>query len=234
MCGRFNVIDSPEVRILLEVLGVRIFAALSKNTGMRFTPDAAPGSTISIVRQSGTERLISDAIWWLMLDPATLKPNYKYASFNSRSDKLYSPRAIAYKPYRASRCIIPASAFIEGYGDGKTYHKLRPQNQALAFGGIYREWVNHETGEIALSASMITLLPPTNNTQWMAIHPKSMPLMLSPDKPTLDAWLDPDNNDVRQFDELLEPRLTQPLVATPIGKVSKWNEIGPDQAVEAD
>lgn len=72
------MIDSPEVRTLLEVLGVHIFL------NMRFTPDAAPGSTISIVRQSGAGRLISDAIWWLMLDPATLKPNYKYASFNSR------------------------------------------------------------------------------------------------------------------------------------------------------
>jgi len=61
-----------------------------------------------------------------------------------------------------------------------------------------------------------------------------MPLMLTPDKATLDAWLDPSNDDVRQFDKLLEPRLTQPLVATAIGKVSKWNEIGPDQEVEAD
>lgn len=225
MCGRFNVIDSPEVRASLEVLGVRIYS------NMRFTPDAAPRSTISIVRQSGAERLISDAIWWLMLDPATLKPNHKYASFNSHSDKLYSPRAIAYKPYRESRCVIPASAFIKGFGDGKTYHKLRPQHRAVAFGGIYREWVNSETGETTFSASIITLPPPASNARWMAIHPKSLPLMLAPHKPTLDAWLDPSNNDVRDFDELLEPKVRQQLVATAIGKVSKWNEVGPGQVV---
>lgn len=234
MCGRFNVIDSAEVMTLLHHLGIKLYPDSCFTPGLRFTPDAAPGSAISIVRQTGDERLVSDATWWLMLDPATLKPNYKYASFNSRSDKLDTPRALAYKPYRESRCVIPASAFIEGLGDGKTYHKLRRPNDAIAFGGVYREWVNHDTGETALSASIITL-PPPDNQRWLhAIHPKSIPLMLPDDQPTLDAWLDPVNQDVTQFTELLTPRIRLKLIATPIGKVSKWNEIGPDEEVPAD
>lgn len=228
MCGRFNVIDSPEVMTLLHHLGIEVYP------NFRFTPDAAPGSTISIVRQADDERLVSDATWWLMLDPATLKPNYKYASFNSRSDKLNTPRALAYQPYRESRCVIPASAFIEGLGDGKTYHKLRRPADAIVFGGLYREWVNHDTGETALSASIITLPPPDNEHWQWAIHPKSMPLILPDDQPTLDAWLDPAIRDVSQFDDLLVPKIRLKLVATPIGKVSKWDEIGPDEEIPGD
>ncbi|MEX0740574.1 MAG: SOS response-associated peptidase family protein [Pseudohongiella sp.] len=228
MCGRFNVIDSDEVMTLLHHLGITLYPEF------RFTPDAAPGSTISIVRQMDDERRVSDATWWLMLDPVTLKPNYKYASFNSRSDKLDTPRALAYKPYRESRCVIPASAFIEGLGDGKTYHKLRPVSDAIAFGGVYREWVNHDTGETALSASIITLPPPDNGVWAQTIHPKSMPLILPDDQATLDAWLDPAEQDVSRFNELLQPRIRLKLVATPIGKVSKWNEIGPDTEIPGD
>lgn len=44
MCGLFNVIDNSEVQALLDILGVRLYAYL------RFTPDSAPGSTISIGR----------------------------------------------------------------------------------------------------------------------------------------------------------------------------------------
>ena len=116
MCGRFNVIDSPEIQWLCETLGINL-------TARHTSRDIAPGAKIAFVHEVGGERVVSDAIWWLLLDHQTLKPNYKYASFNSRSDKLNSKHGIAYIPYRQSRCIIPASAFVEGLGDKKTYQQ---------------------------------------------------------------------------------------------------------------
>lgn len=226
MCGRFNVVDSAEVKALLAHLGIELYSEY------RFTPDAAPGSQISIVRHVADERVVSDATWWLMLDPATLKPNYMYASFNSRSDKLNTPKALAFRPYRESRCIIVASAFVEGLGDGKTYHKLHLPNQAIAFGGVYRQWINHDTGETALSASIITL-PAPDDERWCAIHPKSIPLILPHDQSTLDTWLNPSMNEVDIFEALLTPVVPRDLIATPIGKVSQWNEIGPGQMVSS-
>lgn len=217
MCGRFNVIDSPEVQVLLQHLGI---------TGgqLRFTPDAAPGSLISIVHDSSAGPVLSDAIWWLLLDPDTLKPNHKYATFNSRWDKLNSKGSLAYQPYREGRCIIPASAFIEGLGDKKTYHKIELQDSAIAFGGLYRHYVNKQSGESALAASIITLgsLP-----QWEHIHPKSMPLMLPFDnKPVIEAWLDQGNQDVAQFDALLIPRVRRTQLITPIGRPGQWDVKG--------
>jgi putative SOS response-associated peptidase YedK len=225
MCGRFNVIDSPQVQALMRVLNI--------NTGqLRFTPDAAPGSTISIVHDSQEGHVLSNAIWWLMLDNTTLKPNYQYASFNSRWDKLNVKKSLAYHPYRTSRCIIPASAFIEGLGDAATYHKIELVDSAIAFGGLYRHYVNRETGESAYAASIITL---GAVAQWHQVHPKSHPLILPADDPEiLNAWLDRNNSEVSQFESLLESRIRTPERVTPIDRPSKWNETGPSWIIPAE
>ena len=217
MCGRFNVTDSPEVQKLLQQLRV-------DPAPMRYSGDVAPGAVISVIRDPGGGRRVSDAIWWLMLDRKTLKPDYRYASFNSRSDKLDSKRSLAYRPYRESRCIIPASAFIEGLGDRKTYHKIELPGRAIAFGGLCKEYIQPETGESTLAASIITL-PPL--PEWKNIHPKSAPLMLpAEDSAMLDRWLDPEFHDTEAFRQLLEPVLRSEQLVTPIGKPSRWNETG--------
>ncbi len=179
---------------------------------------------ISIVKEGLEGRQLKDALWWLMLDPNTLAPNYQYASFNSRWDKLDSPRSLAYKPYRESRCIIPASAFVEGLGDRKTYHKIELQDQAIAFGGLCKHYINKSTGESRIGASIITLGP---LPQWQQVHPKSMPLMLPVDnKALIDAWLDPNCKDIQQFNSLLIPQINAPQRITPIGRPSKWDAQG--------
>lgn len=217
MCGRFNLIDSPEIQWLCQTLGISLFP-------QQLHSDIAPGAQIAMIHTLQGERKVSEATWWLFLDGETLKPNYKYASFNSRSDKLHVKRSLAYKPYRESRCLIPASAFVEGLGDKKTYHKISLENTAITFGGIYKEYFNKETGEVAYGASIITLPPLT--PQWDAIHPKSMPLMIDfEDEELVEKWLDPNNKDVDMFTENLEPKVQKPMVVTKIDKPSKWNPI---------
>lgn len=216
MCGRFRLDDNPLVTELLRTLSV---------TGEpRYTPDAAPGSPISIVRETAGGRQLTTATWWLCLDAKTMKPDARYASFNSRSDKLDVPRSMAYRPYRGARCIIPATAFIEGLGDKKTYHMIECPGRAIAFGGLYKEWLNHDTGELVYSASIITL-PPVPG--WESIHPKSAPLILDyHNQALMEKWLDPRFQDVLQFEGLLDPRIAFDQRITPIGKVSKWDPVG--------
>jgi putative SOS response-associated peptidase YedK len=223
MCGRFNVIDSPQVQTLMATLNIQAGQ-------LRFTPDAAPGSLISIVLDSPSGHVLSDALWWLLLDADTLKPNYQYATFNSRWDKLSQKGSLAFHPYRESRCIIPASAFIEGLGDNKTYHKIELLDSAIAFGGLYRHYINRHTGESAYAASIITLGPVP---EWQHIHPKSQPLMLPIDnKALIEAWLDKDNKDVTQFEPLLASRIRAPQRVTPIGRPSKWDVQGEPWVIE--
>ena len=196
-----------------------------------FSRDKAPGSRISIIQREKDRNIVTQAIWWLLIDPETGKPNYKYASFNSRSDKLDSPRAIAYEPFRESRCIIPATAFIEGKGDKKTYHKIELENEAIAFGGLHRETIHKVTGEIIHSASIITL-PPL--PEWENIHPKSMPLMLPmQDANLINQWLAPSFHQVEAFRDLLVPALRVNQILTPIEKPSLWNEKGESFTLKA-
>jgi putative SOS response-associated peptidase YedK len=215
MCGRFNLKPDGKTEALLSSLGV---------TGQpRYADDIAPGALISIIHNNKSPTL-KTAIWWLFLDRATLKPNYKYTSFNSRSDKLFQPRSISYKPYRESRCIIPASAFVEGLGDRKTYHMIELTDHAIAFGGLFKENVDLDSGEIVYSAAIITL-PPVE--KWRNIHPKSMPLMLDyKNKELIDKWLDPDFSDPGAFDALLKPGIHQAQRITPIDRPSRWNPVG--------
>jgi putative SOS response-associated peptidase YedK len=225
MCGRFNVFDSPEVQILLKVLGMA-------GAQLRYSADVAPGSTISIIRESDQHRQVCDAIWWLMLDRQTLKPNYDYASFNSRWDKLNTKGSLAYQPYRQGRCIIPASAFIEGLGDRRSYHQIKLQNEAIAFGGLYKHYLDPNTGESIYTASIITLGP---LPQWQQIHPKSMPLILPvQDSALINSWLNPAQQDVTPFENLLIPGIRSTQVITPIGKPSQWNPIGASFILESD
>ena len=217
MCGRFNLIDSPEIQWLCKALGISLLPRHENR-------DIAPGSSIAIVHNVGGGHQVSDAIWWLLLNHDTLKPDYKYASFNSRYDKLLQKRSISYLPYRESRCIIPASAVIEGLGDKKTYHKIELQKSAIAFGGLYKEYLKRETGEIVYSASIITLPPLV--PQWNEIHPNSMPLMLDfEDEELVAKWLDPDFQEVEEFEDALVPGAHKDMVISKIGKPSKWNPI---------
>jgi len=217
MCGRFQILKNKKSRKLLDKLDV-------DEAEILFSRDKAPGSRISIIQREKDRNIVTQAIWWLLIDPETGKPNYKYASFNSRSDKLDSPRAIAYEPFRESRCIIPATAFIEGKGDKKTYHKIELENEAIAFGGLHRETIHKVTGEIIHSASIITL-PPL--PEWENIHPKSMPLMLPmQDANLINQWLAPSFHQVEAFRDLLVPALRVNQILTPIEKPSLWNEKG--------
>ena len=110
---------------------------------------------------------------------------------------------------------------MEGLGDKKTYHKIELEKSAIAFGGLYKEHLNRETGESVYSASIITLPPLV--PQWNEIHPKSMPLMLDfEDAALIEKWLDSSFQDVAEFEPLLEPRVQKPMKVTKIDRPSKW------------
>ena len=225
MCGRMNINDDPYIQDLMTLIG------LPDNT-INISQDVAPGGKISIIHQPQSVRVVSDAIWWLLLDKQTLKPNYRYTSFNSRHDKLNSARSISYQPYRESRCIVPASGFVEGLGDKKTYFQIEPVERAIAFAGLYKEWQNEQTGELVYSASIITLPPHPKLKQ---IHPKSMPLMLPyNDQQLIDMWLDPHFKQVEAFQDILTPRLHVAQRITPIDRPSKRFATGDNFIIAAD
>lgn len=230
MCGRLNVIDDPGVIELCEGLQIQLFP--EKQIFSRFIRAT---NQVSIVRQKNGIRRMDNAIWWLLLEPSEngFRPS-KYTSFNTRYDKLNVKGSAGYHAYRHSRCVIPAKGFGETeYYDGKAvhYHDLVAKDGALLFGGLIREWINHSTGESALSCSIITLPP---HPKLIHIHKKASPLMLPQTPEIIDAWLDEKQTNVDQFDQFLTPIIYQDLEVQQIDKPSNYAPIECPFEIRAD
>jgi len=226
MCGRLNVTDHPLVIGLLEGLGLPLWpGALHTGRFIRAT------NTISIVLEQQGQRRLQDAVWWLLLEPTAsgFKPS-QYTSFNTRSDKLQTKGSAGFMAFRQQRCIVPAAGFGETeLIDGKSVYHDFIGEQAIAFGGLYRTWLNKETGELAYSCSIITLPP---HPKLLPYHSKAMPLMLPPEQ--FDLWLSPAQQDVTVFADLLQPKLRQNLRGFAIDKPGSYRQLGQEFVLMAD
>jgi putative SOS response-associated peptidase YedK len=217
MCGAYAAINNLFTDKMTQQLGV----AELETRGIR-----VPASNIQIIRQHNNKRQMQDAIWWLFLDNHG-KPNYKYATFNSRWDKLYSSR-LTKNLFKTSRCIIPASAFIEG--QNKRYYLLERQDDAIAFAGIFKHYQFQNT--TITSASIITC---PSNPKLEDIHRKSLPLMLNyQDSNLIDAWLDPQFTESQAFQHLLVNKIPHDLIATPIKSARDTTKTGKPKLILAD
>ncbi|NGN97590.1 SOS response-associated peptidase [Grimontia sp. S25] len=226
MCGRFNVTDDPYMHALLDSLGVDL-----GQLPIRVSNDIAPTETVSIVVSNGKETVLKDACWWLLMhhEDGRIRPLTKYASFNTRSDKLNVKGSAGFDAFRQTRCIIPASGFVETQ-QGNAY-AMDPVGSAIAFGGLFRRWIDGTTGEEVLSCSIITLPP---HPKIAPYHAKSMPLILPLNPEVQRKWLDCPAANVGELEEMLSPQLPLPLSVTPIEKASVRNAIGESVHLAAD
>ena len=212
MCGAFKIFNHLFVDALTDYFDVPNIQA--NKTGNW----ANCGSEIEIILNDGSDNQLQTATWWLLLDNkgGQLKPS-KYTSFNSRWRDGFS-RANQ-KPFKQSRCIIPARGFVEGMN--KKYHYLEPIKQAVAFGGLYKTWTN-DAGDTITSCSVITIDP---HPKFENIHKKAMPLMLPVDDANLlDTWLDPNIQDTNIFLPYMIPELRTDIEVTPL---QKWRSFEP-------
>lgn len=233
MCGRLNIIDDPAVRQLAMNLGINL-----SDTPIHHRRYVGAADSVQIILEKNDVRQLTTATWWLLLDKTELgfAPS-KYTSFNTRSDKLNVPRSAGYVPFRQSRCIIPTKGFGETEAtktaQGKTikrYFDMEPTEGAIAFGGLYKEYVHNITGEIKVGCSIITLPP---NPKLHGIHSKSIPLML-PQSSIMDAWLDNHTQPNESFNELLHPTLRHNLVVTEIDRPSTYRAINDSFIIDKD
>ena len=107
----------------------------------------------------------------------------------------------------------------------KTDKKQRLQlpDKAIAFGGLYKKYLNPETGEIFYSASIITL---PSVSKWANIYIRLIPLMLDYENKALtEKWLDLDFNEVVEFNKILQFENKQTQYVTPIGRPSRQQNV---------
>ncbi|TNF09166.1 MAG: SOS response-associated peptidase, partial [Gammaproteobacteria bacterium] len=116
MCGRYNIIDDPAIRDLLQYLGIR--------QHLQTTYNIAPTEMVPVIRQGEAAPELCRMRWWLV--PSWAKePSTKYSMFNARAEGLAESRAFRH-PFKRQRCILPASSFIEWRKeDGKQPYDIR-------------------------------------------------------------------------------------------------------------
>ncbi|GEA13120.1 SOS response-associated peptidase family protein [Alteromonas sp. KUL49] len=236
MCGRLNVIDDPLVTDLCGYLGVQLNLG-DETVGVsafNFRRFIRATDTVGIIREVNGKRIFEQATWWLLLEQTEtgFKPS-KYTSFNTRYDKLNTPRSAGFRAFRQSRCIVPVKGFgeTEGKGSNAVYTDFEGTDSAIALGGLCREWIHSQTGERVLSCSVITL-PPHHKLK--RYHQKSMPMILNQHDDSMQMWLDSSLTDVSVFDALLQPYLPQDLFAQRIDKPSTYVPMEERAVIAAD
>jgi len=199
MCGRFNVIDNPDVHDLLEVLGIDLGPLPTRY-------NIAPTEEALVVHNFEGKRTLSSMRWWLTPHWSD-GPSTKFSMFNARSENIENSKAYR-GPFKYRRCIMPASSFIEWQrsGNKKMPYLVAPKAGALALAAVWDSWTDGESE--LYSCSMLT----TESTpEFSHIHHR-MPVMLSLDH--AEDWL----NDDLPLEEAkgLTQQIPMELVTTPI------------------
>ena len=94
------------------------------------------------------------------------------------------------KPIRSRRCLVLASAFIEGVNDSKLSIPylvyLRNHKHSFAMAGLWDTWLNQQTGEEVNSFCIVTT---TANNLMQKIGHHRMPVILSDNEEK--KWINP-------------------------------------------
>ena len=201
MCGRFNVIDNPGLRQLLQDLGIDLQLPTAVNL--------APTEQVHLVREVEGGRALQSARWWLTPSWAR-EVDQKYAMFNARSETLASSRAFRH-PFKRQRAIVPMSSFVEWRPEGgvKQPWLITNDQHALAAAALWDIW---EGGvEPLLSCTLVTTAAAEAFSPW---HQR-MPVLLAPDE--YARWLDPEHP-VAPDDPLFRSELKAPLQLQPLSR----------------
>ncbi|HEY9103777.1 SOS response-associated peptidase [Chitinimonas sp.] len=224
MCGRYNVIDSPEVRALCDILGITTYPPTRLNI--------SPGGQGEFIAEIDGARQLTTGYWSALIEPKATggyRPNPKFKTFNARSDRLTSS-PLWKKLYSSKRAIIPATGWhewMEGPDGKKQCFQLEFGDQAIAFGGLYQLY---QFGEELVPAYSIITLPPHERVAH--IHEKSLPLILQPKD--FDMWLDPTFKQTDAFADLMQPVLRHVLRAIPVNSPKDMLAVGPVELIPPD
>jgi len=136
----------------------------------------------------------------------------RYSMINARAESIHEKPAYK-RPFRRSRCLIPASGFYEWK---KQKDKKQPycithkDHQLMAFAGIWDLWKGQS--ETIKSCSIIT----TDAASSIRHIHERMPVIL--ENSAFATWLDTDNQNIDQLTKLLSPCPDSKLDSWPVSQ----------------
>ncbi len=193
MCGRFALsAKTEEVEKLLPELYIDIEIKLNYNI--------VPTSQIPIIVNFNKPTLVL-AYWGLIPFWAKDKKTAN-KMINARAESLLQKPSFK-NLFISKRCLIPSTGFFEWQKNIVTnnkipyYIKVKNEN-VFTFAGLWDKWIDKQTGEEIISATIITT---QSNEKINQIHNR-MPLIIQNDD--RDKWLNP-NTGIESLLKLLQP-----------------------------
>ena len=201
MCGRFNIIDDPFTKLLVEITGQHY------SVETRFNIAPTEQVPVLVIRDE-TDWDLLDMRWWLIPNWAK-EVSTKYSLFNAKSETLAKSSAFR-EPFKKRRCIVPVSGYYEWKKEGiiKVPYYIEPREEAgFAFAGLWDRWQGSE--QIIDSCTIITAAAPGS---MKAIHNR-IPVHLS--KEQVKRWVDPEASPEALM-KLMVSEIRFPLSVTPM------------------
>jgi len=208
VCGRF-VSASPATDV-----AAYFGAELDGGVGLEPSFNVAPTNDVyAVLVAEGRRRLA--ALRWGLIPPWAADAKIGNRMINARSETVAESKAYR-RPFRARRCIVPATGFYEwvpvpGERHRQPVYIRRVDDEPLAFAGLWERWKRSE-GEPVRSTTIIT--GPAND-RIAEVHHR-MPIVLPPS--AWEQWLDPDFDDAAALGELLVPAPSQLFTFHPVSR----------------
>lgn len=179
MCGRYTRRASG--KDLLDYYNLPVIEDDEELADVRLAPsmDCRPGSMQPVVSvdESGERRLMLMRWGFNMTIQGKVKTIFNTKSEGVLESKLWKSRV-------KTRCIVPASAFIEWPNKVKTEIGLRGQD-VISFAGLWSMWTNPRTNAVEPTFSIFTTEP---NHVMQSIHNRQ-PVILNPGE--YETWIQP-------------------------------------------
>jgi putative SOS response-associated peptidase YedK len=191
MCGRFNMLATPEQ--LAAAFG------LSEVPGYKISYNIAPGQKILGIVQAEQDDLRAVGLDWGLVPSWARDSKIGHALINARAETLGDKPSFK-AAYRRRRCLIPATGFYEWQRreDSKqAYHVCREDRGVFAFAGLWEHWA--QDGDCLYTCTIVTA---PANALMQAIHDR-MPVIVGAEY--YRTWLDP-----RQTRQSLDALLAEP------------------------
>lgn len=214
MCGRYVTISTPEQ--LTERFDVQRVAV--DQLAPRY--NVAPTTQVPVVLERDGERILQTMRWGFV--PFWAKQVGKGAQpINARVETIDDKRMFA-SSFRTRRLLLPADGFYEwqvreGSKKKQPWYIHDPDQQPLAFAGIWSSWKDKETGDVVESTCILTRDAAGRMTD---LHHR-MPVVLPPN--LWATWLESDEKDSPYLHEVISnagvPRLEARTITDRVNNV---------------
>ena len=204
MCGRYSFIAPA------PVAEARFEAVFAEPAPLLY--NAAPSQRLPVITNTAPDRI--QLLRWGLVPAWSRDPSGGPKPINARAETLAEKPSFRLLLGRR-RCLVLADGFYEWQATpaGKVPHRiLLRDEQPFAFAGLWDEWLDHATGELLPTFTIITTEP---NTLMAGIHNR-MPVLL-PDRAAEQAWLD-NSQKPAAHQQLLQPRDAAAMRAYVISK----------------